>query len=74
MVCLGIIDTSISRETRRVEVRLSETAEAVRRQSNSREVRFAPQQERLQMAHRVIMGDRVSAALSVLIPAFNQQA
>jgi signal transduction histidine kinase len=32
---LGIIQTSFSREIKRLEVRLSETAEAVRRQSNS---------------------------------------
>ena len=35
MAWLGIIQTSISREIKRLEVRLSETAEAPRRQSNS---------------------------------------
>ena len=75
MAGLGIIHTSISRKTKRAEVRLSETAEAPRRQSNSREVLFVPpQQARLQMAPRVIMGDHVSATLSVLSPAFNEEA
>jgi hypothetical protein len=35
MAWLGIIQTSINREIKRLDVRLSETAEAVRRQSNS---------------------------------------
>lgn len=35
MAWLGIIQTSFSREIKRLEVRLSETAEAVRRQSDS---------------------------------------